>query len=291
MATPTASPSLRHVAAPIITAAQLGRVLRIHRWHASEQPIVGMAATPDGKGYWLVASDGGIFNFGDAGFYGSTGSIDLNAPIVGMASTPDGHGYWLVAKRWRHLQLRRRRLLWLHRGFAFAHTHRGHGSHTGRPWVLAGGQRWWHLQLRGRRLLSARPGRMHLNKPIVGMAATPDGRGYWLVASDGGIFNFGDAGFYGSTGAHASQQADRRHGAHARRQGVLVAASDGGIFNFGDAPFHGSVGARTSMTRSSAWPAHRLGYWLVALTEAFSACPRLRTARMRHCSPSCPGPP
>jgi hypothetical protein len=30
-----------------------------------------MAATSDGGGYWLVASDGGIFNFGDAGFHGS----------------------------------------------------------------------------------------------------------------------------------------------------------------------------------------------------------------------------
>ncbi len=58
---------------------------------------MGMAATPDGKGYWLVASDGGIFNYGDAAFFGSTGSIHLNQPIVGMAATPDGKGYWLVA--------------------------------------------------------------------------------------------------------------------------------------------------------------------------------------------------
>jgi hypothetical protein len=43
-------------------------------------------------------------------------------------------------------------------------------------------------------------GNVHLNKPVVGMAATPDGRGYWLVASDGGVFAFGDARFYGSTG-------------------------------------------------------------------------------------------
>jgi hypothetical protein len=61
------------------------------------QPIVGMAPTPEGKGYWLVASDGGIFSYGDAQFYGSTGSIHLNKPIVGMAPTPDGGGYWLVA--------------------------------------------------------------------------------------------------------------------------------------------------------------------------------------------------
>ena len=44
-----------------------------------------------------MASDGGIFAYGDAQFYGSTGSIHLNKPIVGMAPTPDGAGYWLVA--------------------------------------------------------------------------------------------------------------------------------------------------------------------------------------------------
>jgi N-acetylmuramoyl-L-alanine amidase len=56
-----------------------------------------MAATPDGGGYWVVAADGGIFAFGDAGFYGSMGGRPLNAPVVGMAATPDGGGYWLVA--------------------------------------------------------------------------------------------------------------------------------------------------------------------------------------------------
>jgi hypothetical protein len=61
------------------------------------KPVVGMAATPDGQGYWLVASDGGIFNYGDAAFFGSMGAMTLNKPIVGMAPTPDGKGYWLVA--------------------------------------------------------------------------------------------------------------------------------------------------------------------------------------------------
>ncbi|MGH8981644.1 MAG: hypothetical protein ACRDWE_11625, partial [Acidimicrobiales bacterium] len=59
-------------------------------------PIVGMAADPATGGYWLVASDGGIFAF-TAPFYGSAGGTHLNAPIVGMAATPTGHGYWLVA--------------------------------------------------------------------------------------------------------------------------------------------------------------------------------------------------
>src|SRR5207249_2122602 len=65
--------------------------LRLHK------PVAGMAATPSGKGYWLVATDGGIFAFGDARFLGSTGGLTLNQPIVGMAPTPDGAGYWLVA--------------------------------------------------------------------------------------------------------------------------------------------------------------------------------------------------
>jgi hypothetical protein len=61
------------------------------------EPVVGMAATPDAGGYWLDASDGGIFAFGDAAFHGSTGALTLQKPVVSMAATPDGGGYWLVA--------------------------------------------------------------------------------------------------------------------------------------------------------------------------------------------------
>ena len=60
-------------------------------------PVVGIAATADGKGYWEVASDGGIFSFGDAAFYGSMGATILNRPVVGIAATADGKGYWEVA--------------------------------------------------------------------------------------------------------------------------------------------------------------------------------------------------
>jgi hypothetical protein len=47
-------------------------------------PIVGMRSTPSGRGYWLVASDGGMFSFGDARFFGSMGGHPLNLPVVGM---------------------------------------------------------------------------------------------------------------------------------------------------------------------------------------------------------------
>ena len=47
-----------------------------------------MASTPSGHGYWLVASDGGIFNYGDASFYGSAGAVHLNRPVVAISVTP-----------------------------------------------------------------------------------------------------------------------------------------------------------------------------------------------------------
>ena len=65
--------------------------------HASFRGMpVGMAATPTGNGYWELHSDGGVFTFGGAKFFGSLGGAHLSAPIVGMAATADGGGYWLA---------------------------------------------------------------------------------------------------------------------------------------------------------------------------------------------------
>ena len=55
-----------------------------------------MTATPDGRGDWFDASDGGIFNYGDAQFYGARGGQNGTAPVVGMAAMPDGGGYWVA---------------------------------------------------------------------------------------------------------------------------------------------------------------------------------------------------
>jgi hypothetical protein len=61
------------------------------------RPVVGLSVTPDARGYRLVASDGGIFAFGEAPFDGSMGGQPLARPIVGTVSTPTGSGYWMVA--------------------------------------------------------------------------------------------------------------------------------------------------------------------------------------------------
>jgi len=58
---------------------------------------VDITRTPSGRGYYVCASDGGVFSYGDAVFRGSMGGKHLNAPVIGMAVHPKGNGYWLVA--------------------------------------------------------------------------------------------------------------------------------------------------------------------------------------------------
>ena len=152
------------------------------------------------SGYWMAGSDGGIFAFGNAGYFGSTGAMTLNQPIVSMAATSDGRGYWLVASD----------------GGIFAFGDAGFFGSTGamalnKPIVgmavTPDGRGYWLVASDGGIFafgdagFLGSTGAMTLNKPIVGMATTRDGGGYWLVASDGGIFSFGDATFLGSTGA------------------------------------------------------------------------------------------
>ncbi len=87
-------------------------------------------------------------------------------------------------------------------------------------------------------------GGIHLNAPVVGIAATPSAHGYWLAASDGGVFTFGDAGFPGSMGGRPLNQPIVGMAATPSGRGYWLVASDGGVFTFGDATFAGSMGGR-----------------------------------------------
>jgi hypothetical protein len=205
------------------------------------RPAVGMGRTANGDGVWLVAGDGGIFSFGDAPFYGSTGNIRLNQPFVGIATTPSGGGYWLVAAD----------------GGIFSFGDAAFYGSTGnlrlnKPIVgmaaTPSGRGYWLVASDGGMFtfgdasFYGSTGDLRLNKPIVGMAATPSGRGYWLVASDGGIFTFGDARFFGSAGNLRLAKPIVGIASTPAGGGYWMVASDGGIFTFGDAPFYGSAG-------------------------------------------------
>ena len=160
-------------------------------------PVVAMAPTPDGNGYWLVAADGGVFTFGDAHFFGSLGGTHLNQPIVGIAPTRDGNGYWLVAADGGI--------------FSFGDAHffgSTGGIHLNKPVVgmarTSDGNGYWLVASDGGIFtfgdapFLGSTGGVHLDAPVVGMAASGVGPGYWLTAADGGVFTFGKAPFLGS---------------------------------------------------------------------------------------------
>jgi hypothetical protein len=228
-----------------------------------DRPAVGMAATPDGRGYWEVASDGGIFNFGDAQFYGSMGGRPLDAPVVGLAATPDGRGYWEVASDGGI--------------FNFGDA-QFDGSMGGRPLdapvvglaATPDGDGYWEVASDGGIFsfgdaqFDGSMGGRPLRAPIVGLAAAPGG-GYWEVASDGGIFSFGGAQFYGSMGGRPLR-APIVGMAAAPGGGYWEVASDGGIFGFGGAGFDGSMGSQRlnePIVGMAATPDGD-GYWEVA---------------------------
>jgi len=217
------------------------------------------------EGYWSVASDGGIFNYGSAGFYGSTGSQRLNAPMVGMAATPGGGGYWEVAanggifNEGNALFVGSADSVHLNAPIVgMAATPDGGGY-----WLVAADGGIFNYGSAG---FYGSAGSVHLNAPIVGMAATPDGGGYWLVAADGGVFSYGDASFYGSRGGQPLNAPIVGMAASASGLGYWLVASDGGIFSYGDAPFDGSRGGqplnKPIVAIMSSFDGG--GYWLVA---------------------------
>ena len=232
-------------------------------------------------GYRLVATDGGIFAFGNQQFCGSTGAIRLNRPIIGMARTANGGGYWLLASDGGIFNFGNAHFYGsaggVHaatpfvdmvstpsgRGYWIANSNgsvyaygdaKNHGSAAGRPLATPiaamastpTGRGYW-LATRGGQILPFGDARSFgstgaLNNPILDMTRTRSGHGYWLLGSDGGIFTFGDAHFYGSTGGIHLNQPIVGMEVTPSGKGYWLVARDGGIFTFGDAKFQGSTG-------------------------------------------------
>jgi hypothetical protein len=145
-----------------------------HRWSA-------IASRLDSKGYWLVASDGGVFAFGDAGFYGS----DSTAPVsdyTGMAPAAGGRGYWLVNATGQVVP------------FGDA-VNFGSEPNPSRGSIIVGiaaspdSGGYWLVGTDGGVFafgdapFEGSTGGEPLFSSVVGMAPTHDGRGYWLLTS------------------------------------------------------------------------------------------------------------
>ena len=191
-----------------------------------------IAPPPPPHGYWLVGGDGGIFTFGSAQFYGSTGSLNLQRPVVGITPTTDHGGYWLVASD----------------GGIFAFGDAGfYGSIPGLGYAPAG-----------------TPGNVkRLNAPVVGMVPSTDGGGYFMVASDGGVFAFGNAQFEGScpgiggcSGAAVAVMPD------GSGHGYWLVTATGHVYTFGDATYYGAPGPQGSVSSAVRTPDGK-GYWIL----------------------------
>ncbi len=165
----------------------------------STSPVVGVAATSNGEGYWEVDSAGQVAAFGDATCYGSMQGVTLAGPIVGMAAAPGGGGYWLAGADGGVFSF----------GSAQFHGSMG-GTHLNQPVVgmaadpITGG--YWLVASDGG--IFAFDAAFHgsavsreLNGTYSAMASTAHGNGYWLaglLASPEPVMTpFGSATSYG----------------------------------------------------------------------------------------------
>jgi hypothetical protein len=226
---------------------------------------MAIASTATGAGYWVVATDGGIFAYGDAAFFGSTGSMKLNRPVVGMAATPSGKGYWLVASD----------------GGIFAFGDAGFFGSTGsmqlnRPIVgmaaTPSGKGYWLVASDGGIFafgdagFFGSTGSIALESPVIQMAATPTGKGYWMVAVDGGVFALGDATFHGSAGGRELGTNVMAITAAPDGHGYRIVAGNGTVLAFGSAtPVDSTVDAHRYVV-AAARPAAGAtsGLWLLS---------------------------
>jgi hypothetical protein len=197
-----------------------------------DPPSLTESVQPPAHGYWLVGSDGGIFTFGSAQFYGSTGNLKLQRPVVGITPTADRGGYWLVA------------------------------SDGG---VFSFGDTQFYGSIPGIGISPAGSGLPHsLNAPIVGIVPSVDDGGYFMVASDGGVFAFGDAQFEGScpgiggcSGAAVAVVPD------ASGKGYWLVTATGHVYAFGDAANYGQPGPQSVPVTSAARTPDGKGYWIL----------------------------
>ena len=199
-------------------------------------PVTSPSPSPSpsgAHGYWLVGGDGGIFTFGSAQFWGSTGNIHLNRPVVGITPTVGDQGYWLDASD----------------GGIFAFGNAPfEGSIPGLgilPFGYPGG---------GRKLAA----------PIVGMVPSATHQGYFMVGADGGVFAFGDAKFNGSCpsigGCSGSAVAVMPDGTG---NGYWLVTTTGHVYGFGDAGYLGAPGPQSSPVTSAVSTNDGKGYWIL----------------------------
>jgi hypothetical protein len=219
---------------------------------------------PIPAGYWMLANDGTVYAFGGVRNVGNAGNASVqivptgpNGYYVVTASTVYAFGDAPVATRALPKLLPFERVMSLSvsagpRAGYWLFTSRGRVFPVTAKGVTAPVP--WYGDL----------SKLQLAQPIVGSVATPTGRGYYMVAADGGVFAFGDARFYGSTGNLRLQQPVVALVPSADNRGYWLVASDGGVFAFGSARFKGSMGGVPLVRPVVGMVRYGNGYLMVA---------------------------
>ena len=159
---------------------------------AIDSPILAVAATPSGEGYWLMEATGRMHPFGDAPNLGSPDLPDAEYGIA-LAPTPTGKGYWVATQTGG---------IYTVGDAGFFGSAAGTlgpdvdvvdlaASPTGRGYWLVDSAGGVHAY--GDATFSGSAASLPPRYPITGMAATSTGRGYWLIDALGGVFAYGDA--------------------------------------------------------------------------------------------------
>jgi hypothetical protein len=155
-------------------------------------PLVGVAASVSGRGYWLARRNGVVKPFGDAPFRGSAAGLRLTQPIVGITATRTGNGYWLVAGDGGIFSFGDARF------FGSTGAMRLNEPIVGMA-AQPNGRGYWLVAYDGGLFTfgSARYFGSGATTPrywkIVSMASTPRGHGYWMLAANGEVLTFGTA--------------------------------------------------------------------------------------------------
>ena len=198
------------------------------------EPVLGLASDADGLGYWMVASDGGIFSFGGAPFYGSMGGTPLNQPMVGMAARHGG-GYWLFAADGGVFSFG---------GAPFYGSMGGHRLNAPVVAMVATPSGAGYLLIAadggvfafGEAKFLGSTGSNPPPSPIAGAAVLPDGSGYWLYTRTGQVIAFGAAlTNLGDLTPYTLSQPVVGMAATFDGKGYWLAQADGQVWKFGDA--------------------------------------------------------
>lgn len=217
--------------------------------------------TPNGGGYWIVASDGGVFSFGNAAFHGSLPGAGVSVNnIIGMSGRPQADGYWLAGSDGGVFSF----------GGAPFHGSMG-GTALSQPIVgiecTTTGNGYWLVGKDGG-IFAFGDAPYHGSVPgsgisvtnIVGMERGPNNT-YWILGGDGGIFSYG-APFHGSMGGQGYtdfvSMASKSDGG-----GYWLMRNNGSIYTFGSMNYRGGADEPGNFVSIAAGPSTWDGYWLL----------------------------